>query len=559
MENTTLNFGGGKRQRGGDWAGFFNSQAELDLWTQLNANELFDGLRATVNGSQVTWRGQGAGGWVGQLPVNRNRVALFGNSIGAASYLPSLGATTAGVWVRGASVSSGEIRQPISFDLRSGVLPVAYQASNAGTCGQTEPIWPTKIGSSVVDGDVTWTAVGSSNAVTYPHGGWTLAQARSGQQFDEVFMVGASGQDSQFILGYRDKSALASPDVMAYLHIWENDVTDSSASLETIKTRFSSFASVVASDISLGRKVIVSTALPRSIIDAASSFTGYSAGAMTDKINYLNYSIRKLAKIPGVFLADIAELYIDPNYANPVWPDNSTTFTSKTGTGQTLKYTQDGTHPWLAGHWAISSVLAKTIALIGIEIHGFAPRGSSYDLISNPLWYGTAGSASGASGVFADKVSLTIYGTAAGVTGSQVARTDGPNGWWQRIVGAHSADLQGFNYGTENLSLPVNLRSIPVQGFREYRILAGSSNFQNIQVAIGFADKTLNAYSGTAITSQQGLGQFIASDTVLLLKTPPVVPPSGATLCSLYDYWQSYNTASYTIDVGRGSIRSAAL
>ena len=47
MDNNTVIVGGNRRQRGGDWAGSFKDQAELDLWTQLNTNELFVGLRAT--------------------------------------------------------------------------------------------------------------------------------------------------------------------------------------------------------------------------------------------------------------------------------------------------------------------------------------------------------------------------------------------------------------------------------------------------------------------------------------------------------------------------------
>jgi hypothetical protein len=56
-------------------------------------------------------------------------------------------------WSASAAVSAGAVRRPTTTNNR------IYQAGGAGTTGGTEPTWPTTIGATVVDNDITWTCI----------------------------------------------------------------------------------------------------------------------------------------------------------------------------------------------------------------------------------------------------------------------------------------------------------------------------------------------------------------------------------------------------------------
>jgi len=56
-------------------------------------------------------------------------------------------------WSAAASIASGAKRRPTTTNNR------IYQAGGAGTTGGTEPTWPTTIGATVADNDITWTCL----------------------------------------------------------------------------------------------------------------------------------------------------------------------------------------------------------------------------------------------------------------------------------------------------------------------------------------------------------------------------------------------------------------
>ena len=492
----------------------------------------------------------------------RNRVALFGNSIGVDSYFPTwkLNASDPvnglGPWGPYLSVTVGKIVHPISLDLRNGVIPLSFQCTTAGTTGAVEPTaWPSVVGDTVVDGTAVWTAISDRTAFYWHLGGWTLAQAMSGQKFDEVYMVGASGQNSPAILAYRDRAVATGVNAMAYLHMWENDVKGPGVTLEIMQARFATFRNYVLDDLANGRLVILGTCLPMSTIDSTSSFTGYSAGTETKKWHWVNAEIRKLALMKGVYLADFSESYIDPNWANPVYPDNVTTFVK--GSGSPNKYTMDGIHPFLAGHFAISKILAKTLDAIPLPKYEFSIHGAYQTLSINPLHYGTGGTGANVAGSIADKRGWIA--TIAGATASLEQRTDGINGKWQRVQGAFSASSTLYGYSSETAVIPADMLTVPVQGLYEVKIAANPTGLQEVLFGITAPGKGATAFSGSSPTVSQMLGQFLTSDYTLLLKTPPMSLPSNATDMTIYPVISTSGASGiYDIRLGRNEIRRAA-
>jgi len=127
-----------------------NSGANLTLWIQLNWYNSADGI---ISSSGFQQNEQEGGGYrqasvTGTAPAGAAHVRV---SIGAGSGTTSRNAGFADLvsW-------NLETPSPITNFLFEAVQPVA------GSSGATEPVWPTALGGEVIDGAVTWEAIGTS-------------------------------------------------------------------------------------------------------------------------------------------------------------------------------------------------------------------------------------------------------------------------------------------------------------------------------------------------------------------------------------------------------------
>lgn len=483
---------------------------------------------------------------------NTNRVALFGNSIGIASYFPKWSTATSGPWLPSSGIALNAVVHPMSIDLRNGVPLVVFRCTVNGTTGTVEPSWPTTAGSTVTDGTVVWTAVLDDADIYQSAGGWNIAQSLSGQKFDEVFLVGAYGLSSPSILAYRDRAIAAQPNIMVYLHMWENDVLYAT-DLATVIARVEAFEAAVDDDIKNGRRVILGTCLPMSTIDSTSSFNGYTSGTRTQMWHYVNQSMRKFAKKSGVYLADFSAGYIDPNWGNPLWPDNAKTFVTGSGT---QKYTADGLHPRLAGHWVIAKELAKTLRAMPGSEHTFSVSATGYALALNPLRYGTSGAGGNMTGSFADKSAW--FCALTGAVGSLVARADGISGWWQRVVASFAGTSMLSCIPSEYIPVTAENVSVPLQAFLEVKVAANPTRLQQIFTSITAPGRTKAGYSWATQATDLQIGQFLTEDTTLLLKTVPRLFPSDTSTLSMTPRVEVVGVGGYDVSLGRSEIRPSA-
>ena len=60
-------------------------------------------------------------------------------------------------WAASTSFSVGDVRRATTVQDTGFV----FKVTTAGTSGSSEPVWPRKLESTVVDGGVTWTAISS--------------------------------------------------------------------------------------------------------------------------------------------------------------------------------------------------------------------------------------------------------------------------------------------------------------------------------------------------------------------------------------------------------------
>ena len=492
------------------------------------------------------------------------KIALLGNSIVQQGAAPRSG-TTGTSWDSGATYATNAVATPSFSDLTGGVRAIKWVATTGGVTGATEPAWKWSdpVGTTYTDGTVVWTAqADTTGPICWNWGFWSMAQALSGQLLDEVIVCGRSGKQSDNILSYLDRALEANPDVVAFFALFDNDCWPGTApTLSTIATRWNSFVTAADRVRGMGKRVMVSTNFPSGSIDSSSAFTGYSAGNGTKAWMWLNQKIREYARArPDVILWDVSQVYIDPNPANPVYPNNSTTFTVASGSGQSTKYT-DGIHPYSNAGWALAKTLAPILTANFPARTIFNPSGDTWQLGVNPLGYGTGGTKTTIStGTVPDSMTAVAQnGTAASSSVSSVARTD-IAGNWVEVVGVAAAAGAGDSIQYSNTT-GFNLGAFAVgdvaQAFVEQKIAANPTAFVRPEFQWYSFGSTPNfmAASAAYATTVQDEGASFTTTTTLTLKTPPVIIPTAAGNMFLYNRADWRGAASITASFGRNAVK----
>jgi hypothetical protein len=491
-----------------------------------------------------------------------NRIALLGSSLiaqGAAPRDPD----ASNAWTASTAVALNGYNKPTAYDLSNGFAPLKYKATTAGTTGATEPIWPQTVGGTVTDGTVVWTAEYLSGIPAWPTGYWTIAQQLSGQRLDEVYIVGASGKQSDVILSYLDRVLAVNPDIVAPLNLFENDII--SNTLAVVITRWAAAAAKFDRVRALGIRLMLATVLPAGQYDSSGIFTSYSRGEDSKAFEWLNKQFRAYKRAhPEVILIDWTNAYIDPNPANPVWPENTATFLAGSGSGQALKGT-DGIHPYVSRAYALAVLTAAALTENFPLVDRFGIANELNQRCPNPLLYGTAGTkgTNVGSGSVADSMSLIAASTSGTVTGvaSKVARTD-MAGFWQRLVYDATAGVAGLAQfqPTSNLVMAPLAVGDVVQAFGEIKLLANPTFLTAPMLNLRMIGGTPQwVYALNPSSSDQDIGQMITADTTFTLKTLPVPISPSTTSIQAYQWVSLRSTALATIDFGRNAVGKVTL
>jgi hypothetical protein len=106
----------------------------------------------------------------GGAPAIVGRAGMGINAAGTIIYTQNFrgsGATcdpnerSANIWAASTAFAAGAVVRPTGFFGANGFQGFNFQANNAGTSGAVEPTWPTSgVGATVVDGTITWHAIG---------------------------------------------------------------------------------------------------------------------------------------------------------------------------------------------------------------------------------------------------------------------------------------------------------------------------------------------------------------------------------------------------------------
>jgi hypothetical protein len=541
----------------------------------------------TVNNESIL----GAGNVISPANSLSGTIAVIGNSI-TAYYRPGTnGFLGVADWLPSKAYTAGNfVLATNAFDpATGGLLFCKYQASNSGTSGGTsiidftaEPVWPTAIGATVVDGGVTWTAVAIGGDPGWQFNWWMLAQALSGQRLREVFYGGSGGLKAASLAKIFRRAMEANPEYISLCNWFENDVKYPAyaSTLADAQAVWNTFYACAEEARLSGKKLLLSTVFPRSDTDGTGAFAGYTAGIGTRQWYWFNAKIREYARKyrNQVIFTDPAKLFINKSLVNPVWPDNTTTFQGS-GATQTTKYT-DGVpcHPYQAAHWAWAREWARQIASDVPFVDHFSTGALDYyNPLANPsLLQISGGNSVGGTQTgtmatdFAD--GLSIFTGQGSTALSRVARTDAP-GPWQRMAQATST---GSAYPAsiwnvvERTSIPIANANFAIGDVVEYlqeiRVLsAGVAGLGSLTSGLNFNGATegfTKSIAGSGYnSSEQYLSQFVAEDTTLILRTPPIRVPIGTT--SISTSTQALSWASTpcnpTVDMGRRVVRRPSI
>jgi hypothetical protein len=495
------------------------------------------------------------------LPLSRvttgNSIAILGNSVVAQGCVASYAGADAS-WAVGTSYTAAtSYVSPSVQDLTTGYMPFRYQCTTSGTSGTVEPVFSKTVGGTVVDGTCVWTTVANASAIYWPQGWWHFAQGLSGQRLNEIMFVGRSGQQTPDILLYLPRVLAANPDIVFFANMWENDCGVGTPVLATITARWTAMVTAMDSVRAAGKRVMVQTCLPNGSIDASSAFTGYVRNNGTKAWQWINAQIRDYARArPDVIFFDASAVYVDPNIANPVWPENAVTYLSQAGAGQALKKT-DGVHPYQSAAYLLAQALSPVLSANFPAVPHFGTAADLNYQSKNPLNFGTAGSSGANVGpaCVPNSMTLNAYGTmvSATVAATSVARTDLSGNFLQFAYNATVGDNLDYNNGTT----PLNNFAVGdvVQGFAEIKILANPVLLKQLFLRQDFSGTSLSSYSGTDIGSAaQDVGQFITADTLFTVKTVPMALPTGVTNVVQYARCYGRGAANFTAQFGRISL-----
>jgi len=232
-----------------------------------------------------------------------------------------------------------------------------------------------------------------------------------GHPFKFVGNAAVPGNTSEDMLARID-AALAIPSDVVSVLAGANDFAAGWAASRTITALAAIYAKVLAS----GKRLMVLTTMPRSTMNTTAGYL---------YLGTLNRWIVSYARsTPGVLFADIASSITDPATGVPY------------NVGVPY-HTADGTHPNAYGAMIMGKRIATALAPIAVPANVFSTNGNvdPTNLMRNAANIGTTGTvANGITGTVGANWALGALSGSAVAAASKVARTDGEQGEWTRIV-----------------------------------------------------------------------------------------------------------------------------
>lgn len=534
-----------------------------ELGTTVSRDSLFTGYLARgvtckVSGVPYSWNGTG---WVNasEQPIKNRKVAAFGTSIGFGAFMASTNdvANSSTMWMPSTAYSVGQYIYPRYADLTNGMRKVTYVCTTAGTTGAEEPVWSVVSDEYTSSGSAVFQAVTTNvTGACFARGFWTFAQAIAKQPLDEAYLVGYEGGKFPAIMSYWDRAiAVSDPGVIFVSDLWLNDI--SVTAFDTIKAYWYSLVDKINAQISNGAHVILQTVLPKADIDSSANWTGYVYGDETRAWKWLNAKMREFAATSAlIHLFVVDDIYTDPNPSNPVWPENSTTFTSQAGTGQALKFT-DGTHPYQNAQWRLARRLAPILTSIAGSIDRFAVAGTVDGISANPSNHGTSGATStNTTGTVAD--GYTVSGSAnCAVVASKASVALTTRSKQVLALSASGTNATAYMLETSQKSTSELSASTIVQAFAEVEISANPSQFRTVQLYLGdnvnSGSLAGSAWTANVNSADQNMDE-VPETLQLVMKTPPQTLGSRTTLRTNIQAVMSGSGGAATVAAGRRTI-----
>jgi len=434
-------------------------------------------------------------------------------------------------WLAGTAFALNYQFPPAQIDASRGYIAKFPKITTAGTTGSVEPLWYVyNVGDTIQDGTAVWTMTAGTDGYAGFPGFWRWAQQLAGQPLIDGFYGGVGGTESPEIIA-NVYNALKYVDLKWVVlgPCWENDY-GRTRPLATIMARWAAWEAMIDDLRSRGINVMMQTPLPMTVDKPSDS---YVRGDGSKAFEWLLRKHREFAAARSdVTLVEVTDLYIDSNPANPVWPDQTTTYILNNGSTELAA--ADGTHPGSALHFRMAKRWATALSrkFPRRDLYGMA--GEAGQLEPNPRHYGTGGTL-GANVTGSVTNSHRAIGVSASAVASVVA---GSIGKAQQLVCTNTVAGAGYVAYKNPSNLPIAGKFAVgdlIQFAARVVVKAAPVGFSKLSANLAFIGSS--SYTSVAIdtlgTTAQEIGGQITEDLRLDLLSMPVKIPSGTTEVNL--------------------------
>lgn len=133
------------------------SDLSFKLYTDSSLTSVYGGTTTLTHESDLSDNPQDLQLWFGSTNATRKLEAQSNPGVDQVSLTPT---DILPEWVASTAYSLGDTAEPTVDNT------YRYTVTTAGTSAASEPTWPTSIGSTVVDGTVTWTCIAKTHQPT---------------------------------------------------------------------------------------------------------------------------------------------------------------------------------------------------------------------------------------------------------------------------------------------------------------------------------------------------------------------------------------------------------
>ena len=209
------------------------------------------------------------------------------------------------VWLAGTAFAAGAVVRPTqSFNQGNGFRGFNFQSSG-GTSGGTEPTWPTAIGATVLDGTITWTAIGFDPAELTGCLPMQIVSRASGGAETVLAQEGTALADGSQLAGWAEFMAMNESGVAAFRaalagYIWSDGEDEGESGIIMAGPGAGAVTRIAATSTTIGGRTVCGLSAMVGMNNAGQVvFDAYAPASNPQACDEDNHGIVRFTSGPG--------------------------------------------------------------------------------------------------------------------------------------------------------------------------------------------------------------------------------------------------------------------